>query len=74
MAYEIGSGSKALTLPNPFKTHNVFLLASALIVGGAAIWLLFDVRQEIPVDERDLGAINGAASVAADGSHATSAD
>jgi hypothetical protein len=47
MAYEIGSGSKALTLPNPFKTHNLFLLASALFVGGAAIWLLFDVRQEM---------------------------
>jgi len=49
MAYEIGSGSKALTLPNPFKTHNVFLLASACVVGIAALYLLFEVRQELAI-------------------------
>src|SRR5580698_7410515 len=45
MAYEFGSGGRALTLPNPFRAHNFFLSVCALIVGSGAISLLFGVRR-----------------------------
>ncbi len=47
MAYEIGSGSNALTLPNPFKTHNVFLAGASFLIFVAALSLLFQVREAL---------------------------
>ena len=44
MAFEYSNQSTSLTLKNPLKLHNFFLLSAAIIIGAFAIVLLFAAR------------------------------